>query len=991
MQRLRFFLCLAACLLPVLRGYAQADITPAKIGVNLQAAIKADPQGTYPVNILLADQVDVLALHRDFQQKRSPLADRGYTVVTQLQAKAEATQGPLLAYLKQAPGASAIQPFWITNLVMARVDAATANGLALRSEVAGIYLDLPLEPMKAVSRAHAAPKSVAGHEPGHDLIEAPAVWARGYTGAGRKVLIIDSGVQGEHPALSRNFHGHYVPVDEAWFDANGSEFPKDCDLGVHGSAVTGCVLGLDRISNDTIGVAFNAEWMGAPAITESGDGCGNQFSVAAMQWALDPDNNPATSDDRPDFVNASFGLDFDNMTPQQCTGLWSQTLTALEAAGIGVVFAAGNDGDQGASTIGVQAAIANGLVNSFSVGSINPNSLQWSSFSSQGPTICADSGALAIKPEVTAPGEQVRTAGLTGYQSIMGTSFSAPYVTGALLLLKEAFPTLSGEDLKLAIYFSAVDLGPVGEDNKYGNGLVNVDAAFNYLVNLGHTPQAIPQTQNALLVDVLGVFAQNCDPAITPRALIRNQSASPMTSAVIEYRYSDGTTGSFNWSGNLAEGQEELVALPATTLPNGQYEVVVEITQVNGQPDYYYVDNRLSRTFTVRPEENTEIPVTTACIGAVSLLAAVPDSTNRIIRWYDAPVFGNLLDEGPILMVQPLVADRTFYADVLRKDRVGMSDPFDGNTFPAFSSSSFLEFDVFSTITINSVKVYTDQPGMRTIQVVRPSDGFLLISRQVSIPQGGSRINLGVIVPPGEGYQMKVSGNLNQLYSTLTNFSFPYEIPGVMVINGGEPSFYNMFYDWDVSYSTTCERIPATVEVGLGSVLPAFTPSQILVDLQVDPTVTFTNNSQLATDYLWNFGDGATSTDASPTHTYTLPGTYKVGLSAITANCSAADSAIIEVVGDPLTSNELPAMPGQVQLFPNPTSGWVSVKLDLDLAREVSWVLYDATGRQLAEKSGQRYPQGQFELDLSGRPQGTYFLQLRIDDQVISKQVLKIR
>lgn len=44
--------------------------------------------------------------------------------------------------------------------------------------------------------------------------------------------------------------------------------------------------------------------------------------------------------------------------------------------------------------------------------------------------------------------------------------------------------------------------------------------------------------------------------------------------------------------------------------------------------------------------------------------------------------------------------------------------------------------------------------------------------------------------------------------------------------------------------------------------------------------VVFTNNSKEADTYLWNFGDGSQSTEASPTHVYTQSGTFKITLTA---------------------------------------------------------------------------------------------------------------
>jgi len=49
----------------------------------------------------------------------------------------------------------------------------------------------------------------------------------------------------------------------------------------------------------------------------------------------------------------------------------------------------------------------------------------------------------------------------------------------------------------------------------------------------------------------------------------------------------------------------------------------------------------------------------------------------------------------------------------------------------------------------------------------------------------------------------------------------------------------------------------------------------------------FTNTSTNSTSYLWNFGDGTTSSAAAPSHTYSTPGTYTVTLVASNSNgCS---------------------------------------------------------------------------------------------------------
>ncbi len=54
---------------------------------------------------------------------------------------------------------------------------------------------------------------------------------------------------------------------------------------------------------------------------------------------------------------------------------------------------------------------------------------------------------------------------------------------------------------------------------------------------------------------------------------------------------------------------------------------------------------------------------------------------------------------------------------------------------------------------------------------------------------------------------------------------------------------------------------------------------------------------QAAASYLWNFGDGSTSTAASPAHTYLKPGNYKVCLSVNGVNGCVADICSEQKIG----------------------------------------------------------------------------------------------
>jgi gliding motility-associated-like protein len=63
---------------------------------------------------------------------------------------------------------------------------------------------------------------------------------------------------------------------------------------------------------------------------------------------------------------------------------------------------------------------------------------------------------------------------------------------------------------------------------------------------------------------------------------------------------------------------------------------------------------------------------------------------------------------------------------------------------------------------------------------------------------------------------------------------------------------------------------------------------------------TFTNTSLYATSYLWDFGDGTTSTAASPVHTYTSLGPFTATLNAISPGCSTVVSQSIVLTPTPV-------------------------------------------------------------------------------------------
>ena len=77
---------------------------------------------------------------------------------------------------------------------------------------------------------------------------------------------------------------------------------------------------------------------------------------------------------------------------------------------------------------------------------------------------------------ITAPGATWKT---DENQSVTGTSFAAPVVSGSIAVIKEAFPYMSATQITQLLFTTATDLGDTGIDSVYGWGLLDMEKATN--------------------------------------------------------------------------------------------------------------------------------------------------------------------------------------------------------------------------------------------------------------------------------------------------------------------------------------------------------------------------------------------------------------------------------------------------------------------------------------------------------------------------------
>ncbi|MFH1070003.1 MAG: S8 family serine peptidase [Candidatus Glassbacteria bacterium] len=444
-----------------------------------------DPGAFLAVIVYLRDDLDIYGLDSGLRLAGAGKQKRHSEVVGALLAGARESQADILRQIETAAASGEVtryRTFWINNCIALTARGSFISALSGRDDVEWISHDRVHARRDEVERA-----ARIAAIPNPDTLRAKSypirtlgldqIWNLGLTGKGILVCVIGAGIDGNHPLLAPKWRGNNGGTTaESWFDpVNGSSFPFDDEpfAPSHDTGVTGLIVAGER----TLGVAYDAQWIGAKIfdnrnLTDDGKASTkDSWLIAAFQWAVDPDGNPETVVDVPDVINNSYGTSGE-FNEDICRQLVWRMIDRVEAAGTVVVFSAGNEGPEPWST-GSPASRAESPVNVFAVGSVDSTN-RISPFSSRGPSAC---DSVSIKPTVCAPGQDIVTIlgseyGFS-YQRNNGTSFSCPYVTGLVALIKQANPTLTPDEIKYLFIDTAIDYGRSGPDYAYGYGVID--------------------------------------------------------------------------------------------------------------------------------------------------------------------------------------------------------------------------------------------------------------------------------------------------------------------------------------------------------------------------------------------------------------------------------------------------------------------------------------------------------------------------------------
>lgn len=337
---------------------------------------------------------------------------------------------------------------------------------------------------------------------GLGLIRASSMYARGGTGRGTTIAVLDTGATPSHPDLS------YERVEH-------KDGPDGIDRRGHGTQVAG-IAAAARNGIGMHGVAFEAE-IASWKIRDDTDMVPElQEFIKRIAEAIGDVNELGIG-----VANNSWEISLEHVNdPAELSGFRLAAAEYIDNGGV-LVWAAGNTGgetpefpaniDPGSLEDGIDedwaglekgwlAVVAtdlNGEVTSYSekCGDASP----W--------CIAAPGGADEESEETsirttTSEGDVCPTCiDIDGEQYAYGsgTSFAAPQVVGALAALKSMFPNLSHQQIRDRILETADRSGRYADERIYGQGLLDLDAASR--------PVEVVSTAGARLTLPAGAFA----------------------------------------------------------------------------------------------------------------------------------------------------------------------------------------------------------------------------------------------------------------------------------------------------------------------------------------------------------------------------------------------------------------------------------------------------------------------------------------------------
>lgn len=185
------------------------------------------------------------------------------------------------------------------------------------------------------------------------------------------------------------------------------------------------------------------------------------------------------------------------------------------------------------------------------------------------------------------------------------------------------------------------------------------------------------------------------------------------------------------------------------------------------------------------------------------------------------------------------------------------------------------------------------------------------------------------------------------------------------------------------NYTVTYTDIFGCSSSASSNVIITNAPDASFTEVITGYAATFTPISYPNATYLWDFGDGDTSLQQTPTHLYLTPGRYVVTLQILNECGSDFFSKEIEAI---ISNTSEVSHENYFNIFPNPAKNMLNISIANTTSRTIEIIdIYGKTIKNVEQPNGLN----NIVVDISDLSSGSYIIKMTTEEKVVQKPFIK--
>ncbi|MFT4535737.1 MAG: PKD repeat protein [Saprospiraceae bacterium] len=196
-----------------------------------------------------------------------------------------------------------------------------------------------------------------------------------------------------------------------------------------------------------------------------------------------------------------------------------------------------------------------------------------------------------------------------------------------------------------------------------------------------------------------------------------------------------------------------------------------------------------------------------------------------------------------------------------------------------------------------------------------------------------------------------------------------------------------VIYDAEGSYDVTLTVLNtygSSTETIVGAINVTDVPTVAFEGTQNESTISFVSTSTGVITYSWDFGDGTTSEEENPIHTYGSNGTYEVILT-VTNQCGEVETSNSYIINvNAVTEADF----GNMKVYPNPASDYLTISIENTLRDDIKLSIIDVQGKIIASEV---INTSNHTINTTNLLNGTYMLRLSSNDASFLKKIVILK